>query len=233
MKAFVNGEELALNFPTLTDTLYVVVDLRGSCSSLLVTSRRAIASPLTSVRLQDSLEIALDQEQLSLEAPIASEELISIQDPCSLTKYEIHENHGRNIEILDDKTTARRVASYNQGIILINSALEVNSTVQIMVLQVDTRWQSSLIVGIVCGTPDRLNLPVTALGLKGPCCIIANDWISINGTKVSFYHLLCSIKKYVYTLIGTKSDSPLFFEYLIRNALNFDFFGKFLKTIFH
>lgn len=28
--------------------------------------------------------------------------------------YEFHENHGRNVE-LERKTTARRVASYNQG----------------------------------------------------------------------------------------------------------------------
>lgn len=30
--------------------------------------------------------------------------------------YEFHENHGRNIQ-LESKTSARRVASYNQGII--------------------------------------------------------------------------------------------------------------------
>ena len=30
--------------------------------------------------------------------------------------YEFHENHGRNIQ-LETKTSARRVASYNQGII--------------------------------------------------------------------------------------------------------------------
>lgn len=30
--------------------------------------------------------------------------------------YEFHENHGRNIQ-LETKITARRVASYNQGII--------------------------------------------------------------------------------------------------------------------
>lgn len=190
LKVFVNGEELSLNFPALTDILYVVVDLRGSCSSLLVTSRRTIPSPLTSVRLQDSLEIALDQDPLSMEAPIASEELVSIQETCSIVKYEIHENHGRNIEVFDDKTSARRVASYNQGIVIIQPAMELNNLVQVLVLQMDTHWQSSLIVGVVCGAPDRINLPVTALSLKGPCCIIANDWISVNGNKVSFINFM-------------------------------------------
>lgn len=39
--------------------------------------------------------------------------------------YEFHENHGRNIQ-LETKTTARRVASYNQGIIYSYSYKSIN-----------------------------------------------------------------------------------------------------------
>ncbi|XP_063932045.1 neuralized-like protein 4 isoform X2 [Zophobas morio] len=168
LKIFINSEELALNFPPLPDTLYVVADLRGSCSSVSVTSHKAPLSPLNSIRLQDSLELV--QEQLK------DVEVDSVV-------YEFHENHGRNIEIVEGRTTARRVASYNQGVVIAQPALEVNSKVQIIIDQLETRWQSSIIVGVVSGPPERLNLPVNALAFKAPCCIVANDWVSINGMK--------------------------------------------------
>lgn len=211
LKAFINGEELLLNFPTLTDTLYVIIDLRGSCCSLSVTSRKAICSPMTSVRLQDSLEIVLEQEPISLEAPIASEELVSIQEPCtSSAQYEIHDNHGRNIEVFDDKIAARRVASYNQGIVIVQPAMQLNNMIRVKVEQLDMRWQSSLIVGVICGSPDRINLPVTALSIKSPCCIVANDYVSINGNKV-IINLFDSLCKSSFSLLSSSSKTYFYF----------------------
>lgn len=173
LKIFINSEELNLCFPSLPETLYVVIDLRGSCSAVAVTSHKAPLSPLNSIRLQDSLEFGSNQEQVEL-----------AKDPdVSSTIYEFHENHGRNIEIVEGRTTARRVASYNQGVVIAQPALEVNSKVQIIIDQLETRWQSSIIVGVVSGPPERLNLPINALAFKAPCCIVANDWISINGVK--------------------------------------------------
>lgn len=137
-------------------------------------------SPLNSIRLQDSLELVLDQEQ----AP----ELVDCKDvneaKDSSVMYEFHDNHGRNIELTGNKTVARRVASYNQGIVVIQQSLEWNSMVQVIIEQLETHWQSSLIVGFTVGPLDRLNLPVNALSMKAPSCIVAEDWISINGVKV-------------------------------------------------
>lgn len=79
---------------------------------------------------------------------------------------------------------ARRVASYNQGVVTVTPALDYNKAVQVVIEQLDTRWQSSIIVGVVAGPLERLNFPVNALALKGPSCVVANDWISINGVKV-------------------------------------------------
>lgn len=53
-----------------------------------------------------------------------------------------------------------------------------------MVEKVEDRWNSSLIVGVTVGSPERQNLPMNALIMKAPCCVVANDWISINGVKV-------------------------------------------------
>lgn len=193
LKVCINGEDLSVLFPSLPDRLYVVIDLNGTCSGLSVTSRKAATSPLSNVRLQDSLEIVLDKEQSSLEAPIASEEVMSLTDPAisvPITHNDFHENHGRNIEISADRTVAKRVASYNQGLVIVQPVMQPNRLLEVVVEKLDSRWQSSLNVGFVCGPPERINLPVTALSIKAPSCIITNDWISVNGIKV-FLIFLC------------------------------------------
>lgn len=124
--------------------------------------------------MQDSLELLAEQE---LEIPM------QLLDDA-LPNFLFHDIHGRNIELSAEKTVARRVASYNQGIVLVHPAAVVNAKMEVVVEQIDTRWQSSLMVGFVWGSPERLNLPVTALGFKGNSYVIANDYISINGRKV-------------------------------------------------
>lgn len=75
---------------------------------------------MTSIRLQDSLELVLDQDQPAdpLDCKETAEESEPVVNPKkSVSVYEFHDNHGRNIEISGDKTVARRVASYNQGML--------------------------------------------------------------------------------------------------------------------
>ena len=54
------------------------------------------------------------------EAKLLNEMVLTPTQPINVSVgeidwcYEFHENHGRNIQ-LEKKTTARRVASYNQG----------------------------------------------------------------------------------------------------------------------
>lgn len=200
LKVFINGEELPVQFPTVGDNIWAVFELRGQCYELAVTSHKVPPpSPMaryvfisisliysnirpSSARLQDSLEIVLDQEQ----APVELEECTALAVESIAQSYEFHENHGRNVELQQDKSVARRVASYNQGMVAVTPAMECNKAVQVAIEQLDSRWQSSIIVGVVAGPLDRLSFPVNALALKGPCCVIANDWISINGTKVKF-----------------------------------------------
>lgn len=175
IKFFINGEEIFVNTPNLFGCLHVFVELRGNCSGVSVTSRKMPLSPITSVRMQDSLELLAEQE---LEIPT---QLLDDTSPIFL----FHDIHGRNIELSAEKTVAKRVTSYNQGIVLVQPAAGVNVKIEVVVEQIDTRWQSSLMVGFVWGSPERLNLPVTALGFRGNSYVIANDYISINGRKVS------------------------------------------------
>lgn len=185
-KIFINSEELSVSFPnSLPDELYAVFELRGQCNEIAVTSHKTPYSPLTSVRLQDSLELVLNQqEQSTASNTVEIKDCNTIETKLLLkTLYEFHDNHGRNIELVS-KNVARRVASYNQGIVIIQPAIEINRKVEIIVEQIDSKWLASLTVGLICGPLDRLNLPLNGLSMKAPCCIVANDWISINGIKV-------------------------------------------------
>lgn len=113
IKIFINGEELAVTLPVLPDTVYAVFDLRGNCAEISVISHKANLSPMNSIRLQDSLELILDQMQAPDFPDLETEPVTVLKKETPI--YEFHDNHGRNIEILSDKTVARRVASYNQG----------------------------------------------------------------------------------------------------------------------
>ncbi|KAL3280593.1 hypothetical protein HHI36_003825 [Cryptolaemus montrouzieri] len=179
IRVFLNGEEIYLQMPQLPEMLYVVFNLRGSCSAIAVTSHKS-TTPMNSTKLQDSLEMVIDQGQ--------SKTTAEVKDPepgCSKpgVVHEFHENHGRNIELMSAKTSARRVASYNQGMVIVQPAVENNALIKIVVEHIDSKWQSSLIVGLASGPPEKLSLPSNALSLKTACCVIANDWIFVNGTK--------------------------------------------------
>lgn len=67
-----------------------------------------------------------------------------------------------------------------------------------MVDELESRWKSSLIVGVISGVPERLNLPVNALALKAPSCIVASDWLAINGIKVSFAFSTFNLLRFLY-----------------------------------
>lgn len=46
-----------------------------------------------------------------------------VESISEIDRFEFYEIHGRNIEILPNRTTARRVASYNQGVVMISRPL--------------------------------------------------------------------------------------------------------------
>lgn len=181
IKFYVNGEEIFTNTPNLFGCLYAFAELRGSCSGLSVTSRKIPLSPVTSVRMQDSLELLADQEL----------EILPQMLDDGFSNFLFHDIHGRNIELNAEKIVARRVASYNQGIVFVQPAVTINAMVEVVVEEIDPRWQSSLIVGFVWGAPERLNLPVTGLGFKGQSYVVANDYVSVNGRKVSYPRRQC------------------------------------------
>lgn len=97
--------------------LYAVVELQGSTMSVQTISSHGPSSPLRpcSLRLQDSLDLGLDplNKQDSMLESIDSEGMA----------FEFSETCGKNIQLQDDKKSAQRTKSYNQGIVVTTKPL--------------------------------------------------------------------------------------------------------------
>ena len=102
--------------------------------------------------MMDSLEVVLEHDEEDTE----KENL--------LKNLEFHENHGRNIELKNGNTLACRTDSYNQGVIVTNRALKENEIFEVKISKLNHRWTSGLMIGALFESPDRLHLPVTAIG---------------------------------------------------------------------
>ena len=69
--------------------------------------------------------------------------------------------------------TAKRTDSYNQGVIVTNRPLKENEMFEVKLDRLSNRWTSSLMIGALFEAPERIHLPVTALGFKKNAIIIS------------------------------------------------------------
>lgn len=135
LRILLNSEDMNINFSNVSDDLYVVVELQGATMSVQTISTHGPLSPLRpcSLRLQDSLDLGLDplNKQDSMLESIDSEGL----------SFEFSENCGKNIQLSEDKKTAQRVKSYNQGIVVTTKPLCKGHSITFKILQVNNKWK--------------------------------------------------------------------------------------------
>ncbi|KAJ4442722.1 hypothetical protein ANN_04313, partial [Periplaneta americana] len=98
--------------------------------------------------------------------------------------FELHENHGRNVQLGEGRRTAKRTASYNQGVVISSKPLPREQLFQVRVDSLNSRWVSSLMCGVTCQSPEKTHFPLTALGFKKNSWIICSDCVFHNGIKV-------------------------------------------------
>ncbi|KYN19197.1 Neuralized-like protein 4 [Trachymyrmex cornetzi] len=177
LKFYVNGEDMGVAASDVPEMVYAVIELFGSTVAVNITSSRQqnpAISPNASLRLQDSLELLLDpmppRNDAGMDTSIDVSEGKLINEttltPTQVTatgltasdgdwSYEFHENHGRNIQ-LETKTIAKRVASYNQGVVMSSRPLIKGKLFQVRIENLNERhsW------------------------------IICSDWIFHNGMRV-------------------------------------------------
>ncbi|KZC09170.1 Neuralized-like protein 4 [Dufourea novaeangliae] len=205
LKFYINGEDMGVAASSIPESVYAVIELFGATVAVNTTSSKqqnAAVSPNASWRLQDSLELLLDPMPPVLrndagmdtsvdvsEGKLANEATLTPTQPAVQAtdeidwNYEFHENHGRNIQ-LETKTNARRVASYNQGVVMSSRPLIKYKPFCVKIDKTNDRWVGSLFCGVTCISPEKANFPLTALGFKKHSWIICSDWVSHNGIRV-------------------------------------------------
>ncbi|KAG7212691.1 hypothetical protein KM043_012968 [Ampulex compressa] len=205
LKFYINGEDMGVAASNIPEMVYAIIELFGSTVAVSITSSKQqnnVISPNASLRLQDSLELLLDPMPPVLrndagmdtsievsEGKLVNEVTLTPTQPINnITgeadwNYEFHENHGRNIQ-LETKSIAKRVASYNQGVVMSSRPLIKGKPFQVKIEKLNDRWVSNILCGVSCISPEKASFPLTALGFKRHSWIICSDWISHNGTRV-------------------------------------------------
>ena len=89
--------------------------------------------------------------------------------------------------------------------LLTNRPLKEKEIFEVKLDRLNNRWTSSLMIGALFESPEKLHLPVTALGLKKNAIVISGETLFQNGHKMSETTLGFNID----TLIGLvrKNDS--------------------------
>uniref|UniRef100_A0A9J7XPJ9 Neuralized-like protein 4 n=1 Tax=Cyprinus carpio carpio TaxID=630221 RepID=A0A9J7XPJ9_CYPCA len=94
------------------------------------------------------------------------------------------ENHGKNIQLSNQNLTAARVSSYNQGLLVTAQALPRQQLFQFQIDRLNPSWTSSLSLGVIGHSPDRLNFPSTACCLKRSVWLLQRDSVFHNSLKI-------------------------------------------------
>ncbi|XP_067005004.1 neuralized-like protein 4 [Anabrus simplex] len=147
----------------------------------------SLPPPSTSVATNTSVTITMTSATItcpqSSTTATTSQQMSEIEVPQPF-KFEFHENHGRNVQLGEGRLTAKRIASYNQGVVISSRPLPRDRLFQVRIDSLNPRWVSSILCGVTCLSPDKTHSPVTALGFKKNSWIICSDCVFHNGIKV-------------------------------------------------
>ncbi|KAK3104995.1 hypothetical protein FSP39_014857 [Pinctada imbricata] len=172
---YINGEDLGVAASNIPKNVFAVIDLFGSVETISVTS-----NTMTEVSMFVS-----QQSQSILSEGLENNEVDNDQDldtaSCTL---EFHGNHGKNVILSNGGMTAERTESYNQGIVVTGHPLPRNKLFQVKIEQLNPRWSSSIMIGVLGFCPERYNLPVSSMSIKKSCIMIQGNAVFNSGCKI-------------------------------------------------
>ncbi|KAL0277171.1 UNVERIFIED_CONTAM: hypothetical protein PYX00_004538 [Menopon gallinae] len=200
---------------------------------LQVAPQAAGESPLASYpsgRLADSLEIlgeglstptisrldyGMESATSDAIAPLCSETSLSEAITISqgqgdeLVEHDLSfsEHHGKNIQLSNRRHSARRVASYNQAVVVSNKSLIRGHMFQIRIEDINVEWSCGLAFGVTSLSPSSIQSPVNSLALKEHSWIIYKDCIFKNGKKIRTGYGIHGFNFTIGTTIGMLIDS--------------------------
>ncbi|MCJ8738832.1 hypothetical protein PDJAM_G00040230 [Pangasius djambal] len=176
MHVFIDGEDMGPAATAMAKNVYAVLDLYGKVtavsivSSTLVEDTDSVKAPsLSSDSCSDGEDESTPGESEPAMVPMAMAFL---------------ENHGKNIQLSNQNLTAARVSSYNQGLLVTAHALPRQQLFQFQIDRLNMSWTSSLSLGVIGHSPDRLNFPSTACCLKRSVWLLQRDSVFHNSLKI-------------------------------------------------
>uniref|UniRef100_A0A3P9PBM7 Neuralized-like protein 4 n=1 Tax=Poecilia reticulata TaxID=8081 RepID=A0A3P9PBM7_POERE len=174
MHIFVDGQDMGPAATAVPKNVYAVLDLYGRITALSIVSSS----------LMEDLE-SIKAPSLTSDSCSEGEEDSSPSETCSLvpTVMMFLENHGKNIQLSNQNLTAARVSSYNQGLLVTVQPLARQQLFQV-IDRLNPSWTSSLSLGVIGHSPDRLNFPSTACCLKRSAWLLQRDSVFHNSLKI-------------------------------------------------
>ncbi|XP_053318739.1 LOW QUALITY PROTEIN: neuralized-like protein 4 [Spea bombifrons] len=167
----INGEDMGPAACGIPKAVYAVLDLHGFVTAVSVVSSSVL------------------EESDATKPPSVtseSEEEEEAACPGDVQSHSVHfmANHGKNILLSRGNRTATRVSSYNQGIVVLTPPLPRLSLFQVRIDQLSPRWTSSLSLGVIGASPERLNFPATAAAIKRNAWLFQRSAVLCNGAKI-------------------------------------------------
>ncbi|XP_064357225.1 neuralized-like protein 4 [Dromaius novaehollandiae] len=176
MHILVDGEDMGAAATGVAKNAFVALDLYGRVTAVSIVSAAAQgdaegppgppASAATSAAASDA------EDDASGEASPA---------PAPPTFLE---THGKNILLSNGNRTATRVASYNQGLVVVGQPLPPGRLFQVQIDCLNPQWSSSLALGVTGAAPERLPFPATAAALKRSAWLLQRRAVFRNAVKI-------------------------------------------------
>ncbi|XP_008151758.2 neuralized-like protein 4 isoform X1 [Eptesicus fuscus] len=182
MHILVDGEDMGPAATGIAKNVWAVLDLYGPVRSVSIVSSTRLEEPEGTQPPSPSSDTGSegDEDEEDEEHGLGGEDQVAIMP----TALEFLENHGKNILLSNGNRTATRVASYNQGIVVISQPLVPQLLVQVRIDFLNRQWTSSLVLGVITCPPERLNFPASACALKRAAWLLRGHGVFHNGLKI-------------------------------------------------
>ncbi|KAB1264951.1 Neuralized-like protein 4 [Camelus dromedarius] len=182
MHILVDGEDMGPAATGIAKNVWAVLDLYGPVRSVSIVSSSRLEEQEGTQPPSPSSDTGSEGE----EDDEGEEHSLEGQNQVAImpTALEFLENHGKNILLSNRNRTATRVASYNQGIVVINQPLVPQLLVQVRIDFLNRQWTSSLVLGVITCPPERLNFPASACALKRAAWLLRGRGVFHNGLKI-------------------------------------------------
>uniref|UniRef100_A0AAY4AVE8 Neuralized-like protein 4 n=1 Tax=Denticeps clupeoides TaxID=299321 RepID=A0AAY4AVE8_9TELE len=179
MHILIDGEDMGPAATAVAKNVYAVLDLYGKVTA---------ASIVSSTVLEDTESVkapSLSSDSCS-EVEEDNTPVRWSNEPALPTIMTFMENHGKNIQLSNQNLTASRVCSYNQGLLVTAQPLPRQQLFQVcfQIDRLNPSWTSSLSLGVIGHSPDRLNFPSTACCLKRSAWLLQRDSVFHNSLKI-------------------------------------------------